>query len=385
MAVTLESTVRISSTSRSKDITLEDYQDAIDRIEPGATPLMSYATTQRTLIAVDRTWNADAVPGPKGARGRADGEAAPASGSSDSADITTSIRKLGNVAQAFSRTWRRGWIMDLPNIAGVKDIDSYAQATYTEVLKTDIEAAMASFDQVAVYDAGTGLGAVMAGYRKLVDTANGYAAASAYAIGKPSDLHYAPTAATLTGTMTSVVTRAAFKTIAKALRDATKQKGDYLLLCGTSLRQQVTDLTNPSQVTVTGTTATNPSVTSDQVKIYTRQESDNVLGASVDVIQTDFGRFLVADTDYIGTTTTSADGSALASVNSATAHRSVASFVAKPTYGLVVKKGNVFKAWGKMPYKEKLAADGGGDAYDLKALLTFGLNNPIRSGFIATT
>lgn len=377
MSVAAEPNIRVS---RSKDITLEDYQDAIDRIEPGATPLMSYAATERKLMAVDRTWNVDAVPGPKGARGRADTEAAPASGSSDSADITTSIRKIGNVGQAFSRTWRRGWIMDLPNIAGVKDIDSYAQATFTEVQKTDIEAAMCSFDQVAVYDQSVGLGAVMAGYRKLTDTANKYAAASAYAIGKPSDLHYSP--ATLTGTMTSVVTRAAFKTLAKQLRDATKQKGDYLLLCGTSLRQQITDLTNPS--TVTAATATG-GIASEQIKIYTRAENDNILGGSVDVIHTDFGRFLVADSDYIGTTTTDSTGGALSAVNTLSASRASASFVAAATNGLIVKKGNVFKAWGKMPYREKLGADGGGDAYDLKCLLTFGLNNPIRSGWLLLT
>lgn len=379
MSVAAEPNIRVS---RSKDITLEDYQDAIDRIEPGATPLMSYATTERKLIAVDRTWNVDSVPGPKGARGRADTEAAPASGSSDSADITTSIRKVGNVAQAFSRTWRRGWIMDLPHIAGVKDIDAYAQATFTEVQKTDIEAAMCSFDQVAVYDQSPGLGAVMAGYRKLTDNANAYAAASAYAIGKPSDLHYAPTAACVTGTMTSVITRAKFKTIAKALRDATKMKGDYLLLCGTSLRQQITDLTNPSQATA-GTAV--GGMACEQVKVYTRAENDNVLGQSVDIIHTDFGRFLVSDSDYIGTTTTDSTGGALTAVNTASATRASASFVSVATYGLIVRKGNVFKAWGKMPYREKLGADGGGDAYDLKCLLTLGVNNPIRAGWIATT
>lgn len=381
-AVATEPGIRVA---RSKDITHEDFMDAIDRIEPAATPYLSYARTEKKLIAVDRTWNVDSLPGVKGARGRADNEDAPASGSADSQDITTNMRKVGNVAQGFSRTYRNGWIMDVPKIAGVANVDSYAEATYTEMLKLDMEAAFTSFDQVAVYDAGVGLGAVAAGYRKLTDNANAYAAASAYAIGKPSDLHYAPTAATVTGAMTAVHNRALWKTIALALRTAAKQNGDWMLVCGLTLRQAITDLTIPSQVTVTGTTATNPSQTSDQVRVLTRAESDNVLGGTVDIIQTDFGRFMVATSDYIGTTTTDSTGGAIATVNSAATGRALASFVYGTKDGIILKKGNCFKAWGKMPYREKLGAGGGGDAYDLKALATHGLDNPIKAGWLLLT
>lgn len=379
MAVATEPGIRVA---RSKDITLEDYQDAIDRIKPAVTPYLSYCRTDRKLIAVDRTWNVDSYPGVKGARGRADNEAAPASGSADSQSITTNIRKVGNVAQGFARTYRRGWIMDVPHIAGVKDIDAYAQATYTELLKQDMEAGFTSFDQVAVYDQGVGLGAIAAGYRKLTDKDNAYAAASAYAIGKPSDIHAAPAEACPTGALTAVHNRALWKTIALALRTAAKENGDWLLIAGLSLRQAITDLTLPSQVTA-GTAV--GAMAASQSTVYTRAESDSVLGGSVDVIQTDFGRFMVTTSDYLGTTTTDATGGELSGVNSLTAHRAQASFVASPKSGIIVKKGNCFKAWGKMPYREKLANDGGGDAYDLKALATHGLDNPIKAGWLLFT
>jgi len=380
MAVTTEPGIRVA---RSKDITLEDYQDAIDRIEPAATPLWSLARTERKLIAVDRTWNVDSFPGVKGARGRADNEIAPASGSADSQDITTSIRKIGNVAQGFSRTWRRGWIMDVPKIAGISDIDAYGKATYTELIKQDAEVAMESFDQAAVYDAGAGLGAVMSGYRKLTDFANRYGAASAYAIGKPSDAHYAPTGATLTGALATVHTRSMWKDVSLALRTACKMKGDWMVIAGLSLRQAVTDLTTPVSASVTS--ASSIAATEQQIRVYTRNENDSVLGATVDVILTDFGRFMVTDSDYIGTTTTDSTGGALASVYTATAHRSLASFVSSLKNGIIVRKGNCFKAWAKMPYTTKLGEDGGGDAYDTKALLTFGLDNPIKAGWLLFT
>lgn len=380
MAVTTEPGIRVA---RSKDITLEDFMDAIDRIEPAVTPYLSYARTEKKLIAIDRTWNVDSMPGVKGARGRADNETAPASGSADSQDITTNIRKIGNVAQGFSRTYRNGWITDVPKIAGVTNLDSYAEATYTELIKQDMEAAFTSFDQVAVYDQSPGLGAVCAGYRKLTDNANAYAAASAYAIGKPSDVHYAPTAATLTGALTAVHNRAMWKSVALALRTAAKQNGDWMLIAGLTLRQAVTDLTNPLSASVTG--AAGISVSDQQVRVLSRSENETVLGGTVDVIQTDFGRFLVTTSDYLGTTTTDATGGALSAVNTATAHRSLAAFVYGTKNGIILKKGNCFKAWGKMPYREKLGVDGGGDAYDLKALATHGLDNPIKAGWLLFT
>ena len=88
------------------------------------------------------------------------------------------------------------------------------------LLKQDIEVALCSLDQTAVQDAGGTSGCVMAGLRKLIDKANQYAAASSFAYGKPTDLHYAPTGATLTTALSSTFTYSAFRTMIKELRKA---------------------------------------------------------------------------------------------------------------------------------------------------------------------
>jgi hypothetical protein len=388
-AVTTEPGLRVA---RSKDITHEDFADAIDRINPAAYPMTSLAQSEVKLKAIDRTWNVDSYPVPKGAVGRADNEPAPASGSSQSRDWSSNIRKMGNVGQAFSETYRVGWIAgQVPQIAGVANTESYAKAGAYEMLKQHMECAFLSMDQIAVYDQGPGLGAVGAGYRKLVDAGNAYSAASAYAIGKPTDIHSAPSGACLTGAMSSVHNRAMWKSVAFALRVAAKQKTDWMLIAGLSLRQAVTDLTVPTTTNLVpnGTGITGVSMAADQIRVLSRNETDSVLGASVDVIQTDFGRIMVTDVDYIGTTTTDSAGGALSAVNSASGTgagaRGLASFVANYKAGVLIKKGNLFKTWGIMPYSEKLGVDGSGDAYDAKCLAMLGVRNPILGGFLNFT
>lgn len=381
-AVTTEPGLR---QARSKDITHEDFVDALDRISPAATPILSMSRNEVKLKAVDRTWNVDSYPTPKGALGRADNEPAPGSGNALSRDWSANIRKMGNIAQGFSETWRRGWIADVPQIAGVNDIDAYAKAGAYELLKQHMEVAFGSFDQVAVYDAGVNVGALGAGYLKLTASANAYSAASAYAIGKPTDLHSAPSGAVLSGALSAVHTRAMWKGVAKALRTAAKQKTDWLLIAGLNLRQAVTDLTIPTTVTVTAAatgTAAVVSNTADQVRVLLRNEADSVLGATVDVIQTDFGRIMVTETDYLGTTTTTSSGAALTGYTTTSADRVQVSFISNPSAGIIVKKGNLFKTWAKTPFTEKLGATGAGDEFDAKCLAMFGVVNPILAGHL---
>lgn len=386
MAVTTEPGLRVA---RSKDITVEDFADALDRIKPAQYPLSSLAQSEVKLKAIDRTWNVDSFPSPKGAVGRADNEAAPASGSSSSRDWSGNIRKMGNIAQAFSETYRVGWIAgQVPQIAGVANIEAYAKASAYEMLKQHQEVAFCSLDQAAVYDQGAGLGALGAGYLKLTASANAYTAASAYAIGKPTDIHYAPSGAVLSGALTANHSRAMWKNVAYALRVAAKQNTDWMLIAGLGLRQAVTDLTVPTtQTTSAGATGAGALIGTgaDQIRVLSRSEDDNVLGATVDVIQTDFGRIMVTPTDYIGTTTNDVSGNALTGTNSSSAQRALCSFNSAPKAGLIVQKGNLFKTWGIMPYTEKLGLDGSGDAYDAKQLVMLGVRNPIKAGSLNFT
>jgi len=383
MAVTTEPGLRVQ---RSKDITEEDFVDALDRIRPAQTPMLSLAANEVQLGAIDFKRNVDSFPGPKGAVGKADNEAA-----GTAADVSSAMRPIGNIAQAFARPWRIGWIASrVPKIKGVKDISAYARQTYYEAMKTDEEVALGSFDQVAVYDQGSGLGAVGGGYLKLTDAANAYSAASAYAIGKPTDLHSAPSGACLTGTLTAAATRANLMAVALALRTAAKMNTDWLLIAGLSLRQQITNLTNPVTNTGTSTAASSVvSTNSEQVRVYLRNESDSVLGVSVDTIDTDFGKIFVTSSDYIGTTTTDSTGGALSAVNTASGTgagaRGLAAFVSTPKKGIIVKKGNLFKRWGITPMTEEIAPDGGGNTHESKCLLAWGVRNPILAGWINAT
>lgn len=380
MPLTLEPAVKPGSPSRN--ITHEDFVDQLDRIDPAQTPLTSFCANAVELQSTDRKWTVDSFPSAKGARGRADGEAV---ASSNIRDWTANMRPIGNIGQAFDEQFGAGWIAQrIPRIADVKDPVAYAKASAFLMLKQHMEVAFSSFDQVAVVDQGTGLGSIGAGYRKLTDYANRYTSASAFALGKPSDIHYAPTGACLSGALSAVHSRAMWKNVAYALRVAAKKNTTWTLIAGLGLRQAVTDLTEPAQATTTvtaGGTASSPT----NVRVVTRGEQDNILGSTVDVIVTDYGRIMVVDTDYIGTTTTTSSGGAVSGVNSASADRATVAFVSQPNAGLILERGNVFKVWGVTPYAEQLGKDGSGDSYDAKCFAMLGVNNPIRAGWLNLT
>lgn len=384
-AITTDPTMRTGRSSSSL-ISEEDYVDALDRIDPAATPLLSFCDNEVKLNAIDRTWNVDSYPTPKGALGRGDAETAPASSSSQSRDWTANVRKMGNIAQGFSETWRQGWITEqgLPKVRGMGDTASYAKTSAYVMLKRHMEVAFGSFDQVAVYDGGANLGAVGAGYFKLVASANAYASVSAYAIGKPTDLHSAPVSAVVSGALTASHSRTMWKNVALALRTAAQQRVDWVLLPGLSLKQAISDLTDPSG-TLSSASAGALARSADQVRVILANEKDSVLGAEVDVIRTPNGRFMVAETDWLGTTTTTSTGGALASVNVTTAQRASAAFVGNASAGIILKKGNLFKTWGVTPFTEELGRDGGGVANDSKCLALLGVRNPILAGLLNFT
>lgn len=380
MALTLEPNVRQTS-SAYKNISLEDYLDILDRTEPESTPLFSLAGTETDLGATEFAWNVDTWPDRAGAEGVADGEAVAAASVRNRA---ANVRKMGNIGQGFRRPYGAGWIAQrVPRVAGIGRgrLLADAEADAAVLLKQDVDAALGSFDQVAFQDVGSATGGLMAGIFKLVDKSNQYSAASAYAVGKPTDLHYAPTGACVTGALATVFNRAALKTVAMALRQSAQRSGDYLLVAGLQLRQAVTDLTDPIGVTGTATGGALYGYGS-QIKVISRAEQESTLGASVDVIQTDFGRIMVTDTRGLGTTTTDSTGGA---VDNTTGTRSNRAFVEKSKYGLIVKKGMFAKRWGVAPYSEPLALDGGGNKFDYKGFCSCIVYNPNYFGYFLLT
>lgn len=382
MALTLEPAIKPASPTRN--LSHEDFVDQLDRVDPAVTPMTSFASNAVELKSTDRKWLVDSFPNPKGAVGRADGEAA---ATGNIRDWTANMRPIGNIGQGFDEQFGIGWIAQtIPQIAGVKDPLAYAKASAYLMLKQHMEVAFTSFDQAAIIDQGAGLGSLGGGYLKLTDYANRYTAASSFALGSPSDIHYAPTGACVTGALTSVHNRALWKTIAAALRVSAKRRTDWTLIAGLTLRQAITDLTDPSVSTSTSTAASSVvAVAPTQVKVFTRAEDDNILGASVDIIQTDFGRIMVTDTDYIGKTKLSAAGTAITNVDSAATARALSTYIPNAKNGVILKKGNVFKVWGIPPFTDELGKDGGGPRFDAKAYCMFGVKNPQLAGWLLLT
>lgn len=375
----------------SANITLEDYLDQLDRIEPAQTPMTTFCANEIKLKSSERSWNVDSYPTPNGATGRADGEQV---NTATMYSWNTNMRKMGNLMQGFARPLGVGWqAQEVPHIAGVTNILSYAKASAMESLKVDMECAFCSLDQPAVIDQGPGLGGIMAGYRKMVDYSNRYTAASAYVAGGPTDIQYAPTAACVSSNspatgfgsftgLTATMSRGFLKYVAYYLRVAAQKKTDWTLIAGLRLRQSITDLTEPTQVSGS---ATGIGIAPAQVKILSRAEQEQQLGTSIDIIVTDFGRIIVCESDYIGTTTTTSSGASLSAWSNTSGTgagaRGNAGFFNVPYAGILLKKGNVFKCWGVAPYSEELAKLGGGQNWDMKCTCMLGVRNPLLAAF----
>lgn len=384
MAVTTEPGIRTDRV-RSTQITEEQWVRGLDLIEPAATPMMSFAENEIDLGATEFKKNVDGFPTPKGAAGRSDNEAAPASGSARSEDVTSGVRLLVNIAEAFSRTWRAGWIAQrVPSIVGMKDLNAAAKERYYKAMKIDQECAICSFDQTALVDAGSGVGAIGAGYHLLVASSNAYTSVSSFAAGKAPLTYAAPSGAVITGAISAGHSRAMWFNVAYALRAAAQRNTDWTCIAGLSLNNAISDLTNPVAV-VTSITGVTGSVarSSDQVRVYLREENDNVLGVTVDTIKTPNGRIFIVPSDWLGTTTTTSTGGALTGAQdwaTTSAGRLSASFINLPSAGLILKKGNLFKMWGVTPFTTPVAPDGGGDCFDVKSLMAWGLRNPKLAG-----
>jgi len=374
MALTTEPNLR-QSNSAYRNISREDLMDVLDRVDPAQTPVYTMAQRENELGATEFSWEVEDWPAPLAALGPGDGYAVQ---SAETRDVSSGIRKMGNYGQAFRRVFGSGWIANrVPTLPGLGSgkLLAKGQADAMVLLKQDIECAFCSFDQTATPDVGGATGSLMAGIPKLVDKANQYSAASAFAYGKATDLHYAPTGAVLTGAMATVFNLSAVRTIVQALRAATKRKKDYMFLCGLDLRAQVTGLVDPTTVSATG-----GALAATQVRMFRQDIADSELGISIDVIRTDYGRLLVVDTDFIGTTMTDASGSAQGD-----AARSNRVFVAKTKNGLVLSREKLFKRIGVPFEPDTLQNDGGGTTRQVRTYQAMGVRNPEGFGFCNLT
>lgn len=358
--------------SAYRNLQYEDLMDVLDLFDPAATPAFTLASTEAKLDDVSTSWEVDKYETPKGALGPGDGYALQ---DSEKADVTGTRRKMGNGGQLFRRGFGSGYIAErVPKLPGSgKGILASAYRKYMVQLKQDIEVAFTSFDQTYAADAGGANGGTMAGLRKMIDPANKYADANSMTIGKPSDIHFAPADACVTGALANTWNLSLVKTMLSALFDNVQRDRSYYLLANKGLRQAVSGLTDPA---AQGGIAQGAAPT--QQRIFTREQDDETFKQKISVIQTDFGTLNVMLTTLMGTTATDVNGVA-------TNTRADRVFINQPNYGYIIPAEKLAKRWGFPIDTDELGHDGGGLTRMLFTYLTLVVYNPQGFGFLALT
>jgi hypothetical protein len=378
MALTTEPNLRTANSLYS-NLAFEDLLNILEKYEPASTPVFSSIGSESQMGNTEFAWEVDSWASPNGAVGPGDGYAVQ---STEIANVATNRRKMGNYGQAFRRVYGAGWIANsVPKLpgAGRGNLLANAATQAMVLLKQDIECAYTSFDQTATADVGGASGSTMAGIRKLVDYANRYTAASAFAFGKPSDVHYAPTGACPTGAMSSVLTLSTLKTAVLALRQATKTNKGYMYLCGLLNRQAITALVDPAVSTASATGGA-LSAAATQQRVFTQAIEDTTLGITIDLIKTDFGRLAVVPTDLIGTTASDSTGGAISDAN-----RSSRTYIEKQNYAYILSPEKLAKRWGVAIEQDDLQNDGGGTNRQWRCYASLAVKNPLGFGFLPLT
>jgi hypothetical protein len=221
-------------------------------------------------------------------------------------------------------------------------------------------------------DQGGVNGGTLAGLRKLMDPANAYANANAMVVGAPTDIHYAPPNACVSGALASVWNLSLIKQIASALFDNVQRDREYWLMCGKGLRQAVSGLTDPNNM------AGAPGSTPAQQRIFMKDQDDETFKQVITRMVTDFATFNVMLNVLLGTTQSDANGNP-------TNVRANRVFSAQPNYGYVIPAEKLAKRWGFPIDTDELGHDGSGITRMLFTYLTLVVYNPQGFGFLALT
>ena len=345
--------------------------DVLDLFDPKATPLFTLAATEKKLDNVKTEWEVDKWPSPQGALGPGDGYALQ---SAEIANVVENRRKMGNGGQLFRQGFGAGYIAErVPRLPGSgKGVLSSGLVRYTQVIKESIEAAFGSFDQTYAADAGSANGGVMAGLRKLIDPANKYASANAMVPGAPTDIHYAPEDACVTGALADVFNLTLIKKMLSAIFDNVQRDREYWFLVGKGLRQAISQLTDPANIGgAAGSTAA-------QMRVFMSDQSDETFKQIITRIQTDFGTLNVKLSTLLGKTMVDSAGDY-------TATRASRVFEGCANNGYIVPAEKLAKRWGFPIDTEELSKDGSGTTKMLFTYLTLVVYNPQGFGFLELT
>jgi len=371
MALTTEPGLRQAS-SAYRDLPFEDMLDVLDMYDPASTPLFTMARREKELGNTEFWHEVDSWNPPQGAIGTGDNY--PLQAGTEVMDVIANRRKIGNGGQAFRQGYGSGWIAEkVPIMPGTgRGFRKTGSVRAMVMLKQSIECMMASFDQTFNVDQGGATGGVAAGIKSLVDHNLSYANPNAAVLGVPSDLHYAPAGACAVGAMADTFSQNLLQNALLALRQATQRNGTYWYLCGLGLRQAVTGLIKPMALQAA------VGAVPGQMNTFTQEMKDTKLGSRIDVVYTDYGTFLIKDTDFIGTTTTDNNGNV-------TAVRANRVFMSKPNYGLIISQDKLALRFGTGFETDELGHDGGGVTKLLRTYCGPVVLNPMGFGFHALT
>jgi hypothetical protein len=378
MAITADPDAHVSG--KDGDLAFEQYLDLLDMNAPEDTPFYSSigrSPRGRNAEGVELdmanhqlAWGLDLAPTPIGAVGWGDNYAIQ---STEFINVLTNQRKMGNVGQAFRRASGAGWIADaVINTPGGRLI-ARARNKVNIAIKQDIEVALCSLDQIAVAPttSGSATGGNMAGFRMLVDRANRYTdAATGFAYGKPTDIHFAPTAACFTGALSSTLTFANISTAMRALREAGGEHNDFVFLAGLDVRDAITQFVNPQT-----TSATGGALASTALRAFIRDQSDQTYGFSIGILKTDYGRVEVMESERIGDTLNAAADSG------STAVRTDRVFNKRQKSFLLYRPQDWHVHWGVRFEAGDIPDTGQGKSFFVRSYLSLRTRNPIRAGF----
>jgi|DEB0MinimDraft_6_1074348.scaffolds.fasta_scaffold01548_6 hypothetical protein len=323
----------------------EDVLDLITRTDEKQTPFTSRVRKGRTPHNTFMQWTVDAYDPPK------------LGGVVDGTDVSTFENHAENRAmlRTYLQTHRRTAkvspdAQEVSDVAGLKgDEMSEAIAKKLEEIGRDIEATCLS-DQEHQEDDGAENPRLGRGLGIWIRDTTNIAAQTLYEVPEA----YRPNANQIVTTATANITEDDIQTLFQEIYDQTGMSGSYALVCGSTLRRRITDMTRFAQY-----------ADSDAAK-FSRQFNYDGGGArvrnSVSVYEGDYGTVEVVSSNFIG------------------AGAPPATFATDKGRGYLLDMSKVELASFKQPTVKPLPNLGGGERTYIEAKCALRILNPLGLG-----
>ena len=257
----------------------EDLSNQLKRVAPEETPMYATLPQSEAPKALLTEWLVDDLPNPEYGSPKPDG-----ADLSFNADFTNEIAnrvRLGNRIQQFQRQAAVSPLSELIEVAGPQTSLAAASKARTLItLKTDIEAAIGSNQDLAVGDSSTGdkLQGIMAWN-------NPNATSGAFDTAAKQNFRSIGGAGAVDGSVansrfsltSNTLTEAHFRNLLQTVYEGGGKSGSYKLFCGPNLMNKLTDFSRA----VNAVTATGGNFDADI--------SNGQLRLSIVKISTDFG------------------------------------------------------------------------------------------------